>query len=65
MLADDLALALDSVRLARRVGLQPDPWQSDVLRSPAVRALLNYSRQRGSSSTQPVVAHLALADAGF
>jgi hypothetical protein len=65
MLADDLALALDPVRLARRVGLKPDPWQADVLRFPAVRVLLNCSRQSGNSSISAVLAlHIALYAAG-
>jgi hypothetical protein len=33
MIASDLALALDPVLLARRVGMDPDPGQCDVLRS--------------------------------
>ncbi len=44
MLADDLACALDPVRFAQRAGLEPDPWQVRVLRSPARSIILNCSR---------------------
>jgi len=55
-LAADLALAVDPVRLARRVGLDPDPWQSALLRSDARQTILNCSRQSGKSTTTAVVA---------
>ena len=51
MLPADLAAALDPVRLARRVGLDPDPWQAALLRSRAKNILVNCSRQAGKSST--------------
>jgi hypothetical protein len=50
-LATDLAGALDPVQLARQAGLEPDPWQADVLRSTAPRVLLNCCRQSGKSTT--------------
>lgn len=60
-LAADLAGALDPVVLARRVGIEPDPWQADVLRSTEPRVLLNRSRQSGKSTVAAVVAlHQAL-----
>jgi hypothetical protein len=60
-LADHLALALDPVELARRVGIEPDPWQADVLRSGAPRMLLNASRQSGKSTTVAILSlHTAL-----
>ena len=60
-LAADLALALDPVLLARRAGIEPDPWQADVLRSAAPRRLLNCSRQAGKSTVAAVRAcHVAL-----
>lgn len=49
-LAGDLACALDPVAFARRAGIEPDPWQCDVLRSPARQLLLNCSRQAGKST---------------
>ncbi len=56
MIAADLAMALDPVRLAERVGVWPDPWQADVLRSASPRLLLNCSRQSGKSTTTGVLA---------
>ncbi len=65
MLAADLALALDPVLLARRAGIEPDPWQADVLRSAAPRRLLNCSRQSGKSTVAAIRAvHAALYEPG-
>jgi hypothetical protein len=47
---------IDPVALARRVGLEPDPWQADVLRSSAPRILLNVTRQGGKSTITSVLA---------
>ena len=55
-LADDLAMALDPVRFARAAGIDPDPWQAEVMRSRHKRMLLNCSRQSGKSTTTSVVA---------
>ncbi len=55
-LADDLAAALDPVIFARSVGITPDPWQADVLRSRHTRMLLNCSRQSGKSTTTALLA---------
>jgi len=49
-LRDQLAQALDPVQIARKAGIDPDPWQTDVLRSDAQRLLLNCSRQTGKST---------------
>ncbi len=54
---EDLRLALDPVAFARAAGLDPDPWQEDVLRSESKRLLLNCSRQSGKTT---IVATLAL-----
>lgn len=60
-LRGDLALALDRVAFARAVGLEPDPWQEDLLGSDAHRVLLNITRQGGKSTTAAVIAlHRAL-----
>jgi hypothetical protein len=60
-LALDLALSLDPVLFARRVGLEPDPWQADLLRSPKQQMILNCSRQAGKSTASALVAlHTAL-----
>jgi len=65
VLAGALAIGLDPVRLAQRVGIEPDDWQADVLRSTAPRLLLNCSRQSGKSTITAVLAiHTALYDAG-
>jgi hypothetical protein len=48
------------VALMRRLGLEPDPWQVEVLESDHPRKLLNCSRQSGKSTT---VAVLALSNA--
>src|SRR5215208_4672851 len=60
-LRDDLRLALDRVAFARALGLEPDPWQEDLLRSDADRVLLNCSRQSGKSTISAIIAlHRAL-----
>jgi len=60
-LAEDLKLALDRVSFARSVGVEPDPWQVDLLRSSSERTLLNCSRQSGKSTMSAVIAlHRAL-----
>jgi hypothetical protein len=51
-----------AVRLMRHLGLEPDPWQLQVLESGHPRLLLNCCRQAGKST---VVAVLALAEAVF
>jgi Terminase large subunit, T4likevirus-type, N-terminal len=61
MIAADLAVGLDPVLLAARCGLDPDPWQADVLRSGSQRMLLNASRQSGKSTTVALLnVHTAL-----
>jgi Terminase large subunit, T4likevirus-type, N-terminal len=60
-LGSDLALALDPVSFARSVGLEPDDWQIDALRSHAPRQLYNTSRQSGKSTAAALLAvHTAL-----
>jgi hypothetical protein len=49
-LARDLAYALDPARFARRVGIDPDPWQEDLLRSVDRQLLLLCARQTGKST---------------
>lgn len=55
-LAADLALALDPVRLAARAGIVADPWQADVLRSPARQVVMLCSRQSGKSTISAILA---------
>jgi hypothetical protein len=65
MIAEDLMVGLDPVRLARRAGIEPDPWQVDVLRSSSPRLLLLCSRQSGKSTVTAVLAvHTALFQPG-
>ncbi len=60
-LAADLRLALDRVSFASSLGLDPDPWQADLLRSTSPRVLLNCARQSGKSTMSGVIAlHRAL-----
>ena len=51
-----------AVHLMRKLGLEPDPWQIEVLEGSHPRLLLNCCRQAGKST---VVALLALAEAIF
>lgn len=55
-IAHDLAYELDPVQFSRAAGIEPDPWQADVLTSDASRILLNCSRQSGKSSTVATLA---------
>lgn len=58
---EELGRALDPVQLAAAVGMEPDPWQEDVLSSDHPRILLNCSRQSGKSTVSAVLAvHAAL-----
>jgi len=64
-LASDLRFALDRASFAERLGLAPDRWQEDLLRSSAGRVLLNCSRQSGKSTISAIVAlHRALYHPG-
>lgn len=56
MIASDLAMALDPVQVALKMGLDPDPWQRRALRSTAPRELWNCSRQIGKSTIAAIVA---------
>jgi hypothetical protein len=64
-LAEDLKLALDRVSFAERLGIEPDPWQEDLLRSTSDRVLLNCCRQSGKSTMTGIIAlHRALYHPG-
>ena len=56
MIAADLAIAIDPVRLAERAGLAPDAWQRHVLRSTDRQTILLCSRQAGKSTVSAVLA---------
>ena len=56
-----LSAALDPVIFSQRIGIEPDPWQADLLRSTAPEIILNCSRQSGKSTTSATLAvHTAL-----
>lgn len=60
-LASDLALALDPVALAQRLGFEPDDWQRDLLRSTSQRVMMLCARQTGKSTIAALMAlHQAL-----
>jgi Terminase large subunit, T4likevirus-type, N-terminal len=60
-LEQDLEVALDRVAFAKELGIHPDRWQEDLLRSSSDRILLNCSRQSGKSTMAAVLAlHQAL-----
>jgi hypothetical protein len=60
-ISGDLRLALDRVAFAEELGLGPDPWQADFLRSGASRLLLNCCRQSGKSTMAALIGlHRAL-----
>ena len=53
--------AADPVLFARRAGLNPDPWQADLLRSRSRQMILLCSRQAGKSTSTSILAlHEAL-----
>ena len=61
----DLRLALDRVSFARKLGIVPDGWQEDLLRSLSDRVLLNCCRQSGKSTMSGLIAlHRALYHPG-
>jgi Terminase large subunit, T4likevirus-type, N-terminal len=56
---------LDRVVFARSLGIEPDRWQIDALRSNASRQIYNTSRQSGKSSVAAILAvHTALFEPG-
>lgn len=60
-LREDFRLAVDRVAFAEKLGIAPDSWQRELLRSPSSRLLLNCSRQSGKSTMAAVLAlHRAL-----
>ena len=46
----------DAVLMARRAGIVPDDWQSDLLRSDARQMILMCSRQSGKSTVSSILA---------
>ena len=61
----DARIPKDPVEFARKLGMDPDPWQQRALRSDHPRMLLNCSRQSGKSRiAATIAAHRALQVAG-
>jgi hypothetical protein len=56
----DIHTGLNPVELFRRSGYEPDPWQAEVLTTPAKQIIMNICRQAGKST---VSAALALHEA--
>lgn len=55
----------DRADFARLLGIDPDPWQEDLLRSEAPRVLVNCCRQSGKSTTAGLLSlHRALTVPG-
>jgi hypothetical protein len=54
-LAEDLRLALDRAAFARSLGLEPDPWQENLLHTRSDRVLLNCCRQSGKSTMSGLI----------
>lgn len=53
--------SLDPVAFAESLGIEPDPWQAEVLRSKDKRLILNCTRQGGKSTVVAILAlHVAL-----
>jgi len=62
---DDIRLALDRVAFAEALGIIPDDWQRELLRSSSDRILLNCCRQSGKSTMSALIAlHRALYHPG-
>ena len=55
-MARDMARSLDPVLFAHDCGIEPDPWQQQLLRDRPRKALLCCSRQSGKTTTTAVVA---------
>src|SRR5262249_5363055 len=56
LIARDIARSLDPVLFARDCGIEPDPWQQELLRNRPRKALLNCSRQSGKTTTTAIIA---------
>jgi hypothetical protein len=61
----DLSSAINPVKFAQSLGIDPDPWQRDLLLSNEKRIILNCSRQSGKSTICAILAlHHALYNPG-
>jgi hypothetical protein len=57
LMAADMARMLDPVMLARAVGIEPDPWQAQLLRERPRRCLMLCSRQSGKTECAVILGH--------
>jgi hypothetical protein len=55
-LAADFRHALDPCAIARDVGIEPDPWQAELLEEPPARVLMCCGRQVGKSTASSLIA---------
>jgi Terminase large subunit, T4likevirus-type, N-terminal len=55
VISADIARALDPVLFAHDCGIEPDPWQAEVLRLQPRRTLLLCSRQSGKSTVSALL----------
>jgi hypothetical protein len=63
--ANDLAFSLDRVAFAKQLGISPDGWQEQLLRTSSSRVILNCCRQSGKSTISALMAlHRALYHPG-
>jgi hypothetical protein len=63
--SEDIRLALDRVAFAEALGIRPDGWQRDLLKSTSERILLNCCRQSGKSTMAALIAlHKAVYSPG-
>jgi hypothetical protein len=62
---DSIRRGLDRVAFASALGIEPDPWQRDLLRSSSGRIIMNACRQSGKSTMSAIIAlHRALYHPG-
>jgi hypothetical protein len=57
----ELALAINPIKFAQLLGIDPDPWQRKLLTSEEKKIILNCARQSGKSTITAIIAlHSAL-----
>jgi hypothetical protein len=64
-LSQEIRKGVDRVAFAESIGIIPDAWQAQLLRSTSDRVILNCCRQSGKSTMSAVIAlHRAIYDEG-
>src|SRR5262245_20868696 len=56
MISRDLAYTFDPSLIATDLGILPDDWQRDLMRSTSPRVLMLCARQTGKSETASIIA---------